>query len=350
MSLTQDEIDNLLENFAVLFVSFFEDSLSNYHRNLVDDIPKAGKWAELVNWTLRITSNATTLGAASVSYGTSVGTALALPLLSVVISDVGAAYNKRKMINLLNILEVYQKSKENQIKIRKNLIEAAIIIFKSFEIKFKQATLHGSYELAILKLARDAVDRVFNFFNKNALVFVAEEDFFRAFHVTKAIILGKSKRYKGIFAFPNRYLGYSLDNNITTTQLYEETPVLKVIFQQNNVCYRPINSRVISDFRLILDWEVEEIVGPARWGIDDNIVLYENRKFRKLISSNPENLINLTIAQLSTEELEAKSQTIFAKMSYRNGALEKILKKELEEIRISIKDDVISEISKLERN
>ncbi|MCZ6908869.1 MAG: hypothetical protein O7C55_03870, partial [Rickettsia endosymbiont of Ixodes persulcatus] len=43
-------------------------------------------------------------------------------------------------------------------------------------------------------------------------------------------------------------------------------------------------------------------------------------------------------------------QTIFAKMSYRNGALEKILKKELEEIRISIKDDVISEISKLERN
>ncbi|MCZ6909041.1 MAG: hypothetical protein O7C55_04940, partial [Rickettsia endosymbiont of Ixodes persulcatus] len=46
----------------------------------------------------------------------------------------------------------------------------------------------------------------------------------------------------------------------------------------------------------------------------------------------------------------AKSQTIFAKMSYRNGALEKILKKELEEIRISIKDDVISEISKLERN
>ncbi len=350
MSLTQDEIDNLLENFAISFVSFFEDALSNYYRNLVDNIPKAGKWAELVNWTLRMTSSATMLGAASVSCGTSVGTALALPLLSVVISDVGAAYNKRKMINLLNILEIYQKSKENKIKIRENLIEAAITIFKSFELKFKQATLHGSYELAILKLARDAVDRVFNFFNKNSLVFVVEEDFFRALRSTKAIILGKSKRHKGIFAFPNRYLGYSLDNNITTTQLYEETPVLKIIFQHKNVCYRPINSRVISDFRLILDWEGEKIVGPTRWGIDDDIVLYENRKFRKLISSNPENLINLTIAQLSTEELEEKKQTILTKLSYRNGALERILKKELKEMRMSIKDDVVSEISKLERN
>lgn len=168
--------------------------------------------------------------------------------------------------------------------------------------------------MAILKLARDAVDRIFNFFNKNSLVLGEEENFFISSNITKAIILGKSKRYKNIFSIPNLYLGYSLDNGITTTQLYEDTPVLKITTQQSNFCFSPVNSRNISDFRLVLGWEEEELASPIRWGDDEHIMLYGNRRLRKLKDrSNPENLIDLTILQLSAEKLEEKKQNSLLK-------------------------------------
>ncbi len=175
-------------------------------------------------------------------------------------------------------MDVYQQSKENKIKIRKSLIEAGIIICKSFEVKFRQATVHGSHELALVKLVHDAVDRVFNFFKEKSPLL--GEDLFIPSNITKAIILGKSKRHKNIFSIPNRHLGGVLDNELTTKQLYQETPVLKIVDHDESYSYRKKNARDISDFRLVFEWE-EEDVNLIQWGIDHEIVLSGNRRYKK---------------------------------------------------------------------
>jgi hypothetical protein len=74
----------------------------------------------------------------------------------------GVHYNRKKLIRIINFLDIYQKNKESKIEIRKNLLEAGIFLYKSFELKFRQATVHGSYELALFKLVYDATNRVFN--------------------------------------------------------------------------------------------------------------------------------------------------------------------------------------------
>ena len=101
--------------------------------------------------------------------GAPTSASLMLPLLSLAVSDIGVHYNRKKLTSIIDLLDVYQ---ENKIKIRKNLIEAGILICKSFEIKFIQATAHGSYEFALFKLAHDAVDRAFNYFKKKSIFLI----------------------------------------------------------------------------------------------------------------------------------------------------------------------------------
>ncbi len=72
-----------LEKFIKSFVSIFEQSLLAYYRNLVEKIPKAGKWAELVNWVVRVC----TAGSGASDYKAAIRVSLALPLLSLVLSE-----------------------------------------------------------------------------------------------------------------------------------------------------------------------------------------------------------------------------------------------------------------------
>lgn len=342
-----------LEKFVNLFVSIFEETLLNYHKNLVEEVPKAGKWAELVDWVIRMSTTGVLLGATTTdSNATAVGASLALPLLSLTLSNVGIHYNRQKLTKLTALLEVFQKNEERRIKIKKNLVEAAIFIFRSFEIKFKDVTINHSNELALLKLARDAVDRAFNFFYKNSSLLESEKNFFSSINITKAIILGQSKRYKSIFFIPNRHVGYSLDNGITTTQLYQETPVLKVASQAGNYSYKINNARNISDFRLVFEWEEEreEVNTPIQWGVDDEIMLFENRPYKKTKLFMETILSSLTLVYLTEEKLQEIQERIFDGMNQSSSNLEQSLKRELEEVKTYIRKDVIEEIDKLEEN
>lgn len=342
-----------LEKFIKSFVSIFEQSLLAYYRNLVEKIPKAGKWAELVNWVVRVC----TAGSGASDYKAAIRVSLALPLLSLVLSEAGIRYNRKKLIKLIALLDIYNENEENKVKIRKNLIEAGMIIFRSFEIKFMEATIHNSHELAMLKLARDAADRIFNFFYEYSEL-LKEEDFFLSHNLTKAIILGKSKRHKSIFTIPNVHLGYSLDSNITTKRLYEQTPILKIVSQDENYCYKPNKNRIISDFRLVFQWEEEKETKEEeedainilnQWGIDDTIVLFKNRPYRKADCITKTSINRLSIAQLTEEECQEKQQKILNEINIGNRILEDILKAELESIKGYIKYDVIHEITKLEK-
>lgn len=333
---------------------FFEESLQTYHRSLIDKTPKPGKWADLVSCIIRIITTGTLLSATSAtsaSVGAPVGAAvgaptsasLMLPLLSLAVSDIGVHYNRKKLTSIIDLLDVYQ---ENKIKIRKNLIEAGILICKSFEIKFIQATAHGSYEFALFKLAHDAVDRAFNYFKKKSSVL--DEDFFTPANITKAVILGKSKRHKNIFSIPNRHLGGVLDNGLSTKRLYQETPILKIVDHDENYCYQKKHAQDISDFRLVFDWEEEG--NTIQWGIDRKITLFENRQYKKKNCFTATTFNRLSLTYLSEEELEAKKERLFDLVSQHHDASEAALVQRLEEISLYIRDDITESLSNLEKS
>lgn len=340
--------DRNLEKFIKSFVSIFEQSLLSYYKNLVEKVPKAGKWAELVNWIIRVC----TAGSGVTDYKAAIRVSLALPLISLVLSEAGIRYNRKKLLKLIKLLDIYHENEENKIKIRTSLIETGMLIFRSFEIKFMEATVHNSQELAMLKLARDASDRIFNFFYEHSEL-LKEEDFFLSQNLIKATILGKSKRRKSIFTIPNVHLGYSLDRNLTTKRLYEQTPILKLVSQDEHYCYKPNKNRVISDFRLLFQWEEEKeddaINTLNQWGSDHIIVLFKNRLYRKADCITKTSINRLSIAQLTEEECQEKTKKILNEINTGNKALENTLKIELEAIKGHIKYDVINEITKLEK-
>jgi hypothetical protein len=354
MPLSANEIDGRSEKFIRFFVFLFEEHLLNYRRSIVEKIPKPGKWADLVSCVIRIVTTGTLLSATSATsatvgapVGASVGAptsaSLLLPLISLAVSDMGVHYNRKRLIKIINLLDFYHENQENKIKIRKNLIEAAILITRSFEIKFSEVTVHGSYQLAILKLAHDAVDRAFNFFKENSPIL--EEAFFAASHIVKAVILGKSKRYRNIFSLPKRHLGGSLDNGLTTKQLYQETPILKIVDPQENYCYQKKHARDISDFRLVFEWE--EADNAIQWGIDDEIMLFGNRQYKKSIRFTATNFNRLNLLRLTEEELEAKKTSLFDIINQHHGA-EEVIKQQLEEINKYIRNDMTDGIANLE--
>ncbi len=311
----------------------------------------------MVSCIIRIITTGTLLSATGATVGAPVGaiigaptvSSLMLPLISLTASDLGIHYNRKKLIKIINLLVIYQKDKGNKMKIRENLISAGINLFKSFEIKFKQATFHSNHELALLKLAHDAVDRIFNFFNENSSVLEAE-DFLTVSNITKAVILGRSKRHRNIFSIPNRHLGYSLDNGLTSKRIYQETPVLKIISADESYCYKKNNARDIADFRLIFAWE-EEGEELIKWGLDEEIVLSGNRLYQKITSTPETSLDNLTLIHLSQEALEEKKQKIFFDLSSQyQDMLGDAFKQEFEAITGYMRNGFKEEANKFKQN
>lgn len=342
------ETDRHLEKFVKQFVLISETALSTYYKNLVENIPKQGKWAELVTQIIRTTTSGGLIGVGAVGgEAAKVGTAVGLSLLEEIVSGLSSYKNREKLKKLIYILEIYQEDKEkSQSKVRKYLVEAGMSIFQSFEIQFMKVTAHNSWEYAMLKLARDAADRMVNFYRKNALA----GEFFNSSIITKAIILGQSRRYKTTFLrMPNWHLGRTLDNNIKTEKIFQETPVLKIVSQHKNYCYKMINSQPMPDFRLIFEWGEEGNVA-IQWGVDDEILLSGNRYYKKATSFTETTLNSLVLAHLTKEELEKKQLAIFDEISNKNMVLEANLKKELQDVRERIKSIVIVEINKLEES
>ena len=351
-------VDDHLEKFVKLFVFLFEESLLSYHRALVDKTPKSGKWADLSSCLTRLVTTPTLLVSTAATQGAPVGitvsaptvSSLVLPLLSLGVSNLGIRYNRKKLIKIVRVLDLYHQNEENKIKIRENLLGAAFEIFKSFEIKFQQTTVYGSYELALYKLARDAVDRMLNFFFFFLSPLTLDEDFFSSTNLTKAFILGKSKRYKNMFSIPHRYLGLRLDDGLSTKRLYEQTPVLKMVFQNENYRYEKIKARDISDFRLLFAWE-EALLDPAvEWGVDDEIILFENRIYRKTTSFITDSLNTLKLANLTEEAFQGKKESLLNTINPSHEMLEGLSKKDLAVMEGSIKGEFRREIDKLEEN
>lgn len=278
---------------------------------------------------------------------TKVGAAIGLSLLEEIVSGLSSYKNREKLKKLIYILGVYQEDKEkSQSKVRKYLIEAGVAIFQSFEIQFMKVTAHNSWEYAMLKLARDAADRMVNYYRKNALA----GEFFIPSIITKAIILGKSSRYKTTFLRkPNWHLGRTLDNNIKTEKIFQETPVLKIVSQHKNYCYKMINSQPMPDFRLIFEWE-EEGNEAIQWGVDDEILLSGNRHYKKATSFTETTFNSLVLAHLTKEELEKKRLAIFAEICNKNVVLEESLRKELYAVRENVKSTIMVELNKLEKS
>ncbi|MEN9447626.1 MAG: hypothetical protein RJA25_916 [Bacteroidota bacterium] len=342
------ETDRYLEKFVKQFVLISETALSTYYKNLVENIPKQGKWAELVTQIIRTTTSGGLIAVGAVGgEPAKVGTAIGLSLLEEIVSGLSGYKNREKLKKLIYILEIYQEDKEkSQSKVRKCLIEAGVAIFQSFEIQFMKVTAHNSWEFPMLKLARDATDRMVNYYRKNTLA----GEFFIPSIITKAIILGKSRRYKATFLrIPNRHLGRTLDSNIKTEKIFQETPVLKIVSEHKNYCYKMTNSQPMSDFRLIFEWEEESNVA-IQWGIDDEILLSGNRHYKKSTSFTETTLNNLLLAHLTKEQLEEKQLAIFEEISNKNVVLEANLKKELQNVRENIKSTVIVELNKLEES
>lgn len=345
------ERDRYLESFTQVFVFFLEDSLTTYARNLIEQIPKSGKWADLTSCIIRIITTGTLLGATGATVGAPVGavvgaptiSSLLLPLASLSAVDLGVHYNRRKLFRMINLLMIYQRNKDNKLKIRKNLVVASVELFKSFEIKFREATFQKNHELALIKLARDAVERMFNFFSENPSL-LEEEDFLSVSNILKAIILGKSKRYRNIFSIPQRHLGHILDNNISTKRFYEDTPILKWVSENEMYCYKRNNAHDLTDFRLIFKWE-EDTDESIPWGMD-KITLLDNRKYTKSASVSESTLNTLTLFHLKEEELDEKKEKIFFELNSIsiNKTDDRIyqemneLKKELMDIKKNISD------------
>ncbi len=339
----------------------------SYHRTLVSKTPKSGKWADLSSCLTRLLTSPTVLVATNATQGTPVSvtvsaptvSSLVLPLLSLGVSNLGIHYNRKKIIKIVRVLDVYHQNKANKVKIKENLLEAAFEIFKNFEIKFKQATVYGSYELALYKLARDAVDRIFNFFKKKLYSLELDENFFSSTNITKAFILGKSKRYRNMFSIPHRYLGLRLDGGLSTKRLYEETPILKIVSENESYCYKKNKARDIADFRLLFPCEEEkEAVDsppPVQWGSDE-IILFEKRVFQKITDFSRDESPKLKLAKLTDKEFQDIQSKILDEINSSHGnsegflKLEDVLKRELTVMELTIKDEFRREINKLEEN
>lgn len=237
---------------------------------------------------------------------------LVLPLTSLTLTDLGIHYNRRKLLRMINLLTIYHKNKDNKSKIRENLVVAGIELFKSFEIKFRAATFHNNPEIALIKLAHDAVDRMFNFFSKNSSL-LEEDDFLSSSNILKATILGKSKRYRNIFSFPHRHLGYALDDNISTKRLYNDTPLLKLVSKTEQYWYKRNNARDSEGFRFSFKWE-EDVDPPICWGADE-ITLVGNRKYTQLRSPSERTLNEVTLFYLNREELDDKKEKILFELN-----------------------------------
>lgn len=274
MQAKMSEVDQRLERFVANFVSIFEASLSAYYESLVEQIPKKGKWASLAGRVIDIAKGGVEApgaitrapGMAAVQAaeqaGGKVAIASGLAFLGEVVSAIGTFQNRVELKKLIKILEIFQKDRdESRGEVRKNLVEAGVDIFRSFEIQFMAVKANKSWERAMLKLARDAAARVIYFYKKNP-----EEKFPAASSITKGVILGQSKRYKntstGIphILYKGRTVKDSTGNKLRTGKLFETVSLVKIASQHENYCYKKegISSKYASQFRLFFQWEERE--------------------------------------------------------------------------------------------
>lgn len=321
-----DKVNRRLEEFVGYFVKEFEVKLYAYHMILEGEVKKSGKFSDtfsgkigqgvggavggLVGLLLGSPVSGAKLGAKAGEEG---GKKLG--------SKIGDKQHKKKITNLLGLVDLSQKDKAN---FRIGLVEAGFDVFQSFEMQFMRVTTDQGPKKAIQQLAKDATNRAINYIEKKGA------------SITEGVIFGKSKREGVSSISPGFEIKYEYLSNKkiwSTTNLYDKVGIL--VTQKNKPFYHKKKSG--SDTgkygyrRLLISENWDKLKGDYE---PDNIVESKSMQFTDYSYI------------LDQKALEQKVKSILWKINSNDKDLEEDrIKKILEEVR----DSVIEEVNALKR-
>ncbi|XP_072397589.1 uncharacterized protein [Diabrotica undecimpunctata] len=155
---------------------------------------------------------------------------------------------------------------DNKQAFRDTVLEAAVEIFASFENKFMEFTCNGGEKRAMMKLAIDASDRIFNYFlSTEQKRDVTKNEFIRG------VLYGDSKRNRG-----GKKEGKSVTKNdnaeqeikIKTDKLYSKSGIYIPV---RNLFYKNDHTKPEKyGYRKLFSWEDETEIMQT-WTLDDTL-------------------------------------------------------------------------------
>ncbi|WP_264375890.1 MULTISPECIES: ankyrin repeat domain-containing protein [unclassified Wolbachia] len=236
ISITSDEIVKKATFFVKTFVKEFEEKLS--------ECSKEAKPGSKVRKTGKVVAKVvSTVGNYIPPSVEKVGTSQVMECVSFVSTN-----QHRKKAKIFSTIVAPSEG-----NLRKILIEAGLEIFQSFEKQFTKIvdTNQLSCNRGIEKLAMDTVSRVINYTTS-----CNEKGEFPNLHITKGVILGKSKRK---YPFTTR-TGHQVKDKqsgemLMTSELYEKVGIEKA--EGEIIKYYQLNEHEKYGYRLPFTWELE---------------------------------------------------------------------------------------------
>ncbi len=217
---------------------------------------------------------------------------------------------------------------------REILVKAGLEIFQKFEKKMSRVVDDDIdlWEIAIEKLATDAVYRVINYISSNTQEFSVNL-------ITKGVILGRSKDDKfpkqlvhksaKIFKFKPLESEYKVKDKqsseiFTTSELYEKVGI-KIIDGDNSRCYRlkEHSSTERYGYRLLFDWGLEERKGLREH--ESNIPNKEEHILKKILGKEYvfSGMSEKSHGYILDEEMEKLANSTLKEISGKNPAKKK---------------------------
>ncbi|CAG9839441.1 unnamed protein product [Diabrotica balteata] len=158
------------------------------------------------------------------------------------------------------LAELVYHFSDNKEKFRYTIIEAAVEVFSNFELQLMKLTCNGGPTRAMQKLARDASDRIFDYF----LTTEQDKNVTKA-ELTKGIIYGESKRNR-----VGKKEGKEVSSKLSkwkTCKLYSKVGIFITdsgLFYKNNYT----NTQKYG-YRKMFIWEDEDIIRKT-WILDSH--------------------------------------------------------------------------------
>ncbi|KAJ8924468.1 hypothetical protein NQ315_007265 [Exocentrus adspersus] len=210
--------------------------------------------------------------------------------------------DKKNSRTLADLVYHFSDHKE---EVRNVLIQSAVDIFYSFENQFMKLSCEGRPKRAMQKLAKDAADRIFNYFLETK----QQRDVTRI-EVTKGVLFGDSKRNK--VGIKEGKTVTTEENSWKTSKMYAKTGIVLV---EEKAFYKKegVSNTEKYGHRRLLPWETAEEV-KADWQLETGFevatyTLSVEEDFFKLVrdyimTKNPNEEAQLERENYSKEALE----------------------------------------------
>ncbi|BET36033.1 MULTISPECIES: ankyrin repeat domain-containing protein [Wolbachia] len=298
ISITSDEIVKKATFFVKTFVKEFEEKLS--------ECSKEAKPGSKVRKTGKVVAKVvSTVGNYIPPSVEKVGTSQVMECVSFISTN-----QHRKKAKIFSTIVAPSEG-----NLRKILIEAGLEIFQSFEKQFTKIvdTNQLSCNRGIEKLAMDTVSRVINYTTS-----CNEKGEFPNLHITKGVILGKSKRK---YPFTTR-TGHQVKDKqsgemLMTSELYEKVGIEKA--EGEIIKYYQLKEHDFAEkygYRLPFKWELES------WEeLEQKYVLSETSKKREYVRI------------LDEEKKKGLASSILKEINENDSAKKKDIQELREEIR-----------------